>query len=173
MTALDRLDRKIHVIRGIRVMLDIDLAEIYGVKTFRLNEQVKRNPDKFPEEFAFRLTREEKAEVIAKCDNLSRLKFSPACPLAFTEHGAIMAATVLNSPAAVAVSIHVVKTFVRLRQTLDANKSLAKKLDELGAHVSFHDKAIAVLFDEIKKLAMPMEPDEEESPKRRIGFHRE
>ncbi len=92
------LDALIVEIRGQRVILDADLAAIYGVSTKRLNEQVKRNEDRFPPDFAFQLTAGEKAEVVANCDHLARLKFSPVFPRAFTEHGALMAANVLNSP---------------------------------------------------------------------------
>ena len=90
------ISRRIFTIRGQRVMLDADIAELYGVTTTRLNEQVKRNRHRFPDDFMFRLNSVEKAEVVAKCDNLARLKFSPVLPFAFTEHGAIMAASILN-----------------------------------------------------------------------------
>jgi hypothetical protein len=98
------ISRRIHTIRGHRVMLDADLAELYGVTTKSLNQAVKRNTGRFPEDFAFRLAAEEKEEVVTKCDSLSRLKFSPVLPFAFTEHGAIMAASVLNSKRAVDTS---------------------------------------------------------------------
>jgi hypothetical protein len=102
-----RIERSILVIRGEKVMLDADLAVLYGVTTKRLNEQVKRNRDRFPKDFIFQLTKREKREVVANCDHLKRLKFSPGLPYAFTEHGAIMLATVLNSPIAVKASIQV------------------------------------------------------------------
>jgi hypothetical protein len=97
LTRVERIERLILVIRGQRIMLDADLARLYGVSTKRLNEQVKRNKERFPERFMFRLTAKEKAEVVANCDHLQKLKFSPVLPHAFTEHGAIMAATVLNT----------------------------------------------------------------------------
>ena len=97
LTRVERIERLILVIRGQRIMLDADLARLYGVSTKRLNEQVKRNKERFPERFVFRLTSKEKAEVVANCDHLRNLKFSPVLPYAFTEHGAIMAATVLNA----------------------------------------------------------------------------
>jgi hypothetical protein len=96
-------------------MLDTDLARLYGVSTKRLNEQVKRNRDRFPDDFMFQLTPDEKAEVVANCDHLQRLKFSPALPYAFTEHGAIMVASVLNTSRAIEVSVYVVRAFVKLR----------------------------------------------------------
>ena len=98
---VEMIERKILLIRGEKVMLDADLAALYGVTTKRLNEQVKRNRERFPNDFMFQLTEEEKAEVVANCDHLKRLKFSPTLPYAFTEHGAIMLASVLNSPLAV------------------------------------------------------------------------
>ena len=97
-------------------MLDTDLADLYGVTTKRLNEQVRRNRERFPKDFLFQLTETEKAEVVANCDHLTKLKFSPNPPYAFTEHGAIMAASVLNSPSAVEVSVYVVRAFVQLRE---------------------------------------------------------
>jgi hypothetical protein len=118
-------------------MLDADLAALYGVSTKRLNEQVRRNKDRFPGDFVFKLTAGEKAEVVAKCDHLAKLKFSPVLPHAFTEHGAVMLASVLNSKIAVEASIQVVRAFVRLRQMLATHKDLAAKLAELQSrHVS-------------------------------------
>ena len=96
-----RIARQILVIRGQKVMIDADLAALYGVPTKRLNEQVKRNAARFPKDFVFRLSRAERDEVVANCDHLWRLKFSPTMPFAFTEHGALMAASVLNTPRAV------------------------------------------------------------------------
>lgn len=97
----EAIERKILLIRNHKVIIDADLAEIYGVTTKRLNEQVKRNKKRFPEDFMFRLTRNEKNEVVANCDHLNKLKYSPNIPSAFTEHGAIMMASVLNSKVAV------------------------------------------------------------------------
>ncbi|MFQ5714855.1 MAG: ORF6N domain-containing protein [Candidatus Scalinduaceae bacterium] len=110
----ERIEHSILLIRGEKVILDADLAVLYGVTTKRLNEQVKRN--RFPEDFMFQLTANEKAEVVANCDHLKRLKFSPNLPYAFTEHGA---------------SIEVVRAFVRLRQMLASNAELARKLTAL------------------------------------------
>ena len=135
-------------------MVDADLAELYGVPTKRLNEQVKRNANRFPADFLFRLTRTERDEVVANCDHLKRLKFSRALPYAFTEHGALMAASVLNTPRAVEVSLFVVRAFVQLRETLGAHKELAKRLDELESRIerkfSSHDQAIAGILDAIR-----------------------
>jgi hypothetical protein len=112
---------KIMVVRGVKVMIDNDLAELYGVTTKRLNEQVKRNIKRFPEDFMFQLTAEEKQEVVANCDHLKRLMFSPNMPYAFTEHGAVMLASVLNSDRAITVNIQIVRVFSRMRQLLDGH----------------------------------------------------
>ena len=121
--------------------------------------------DRFPKDFMFRLTAEEKAEVVAKCDHLTKLKFSPVLPNAFTEHGAIMAASVLNSRRAVEVSVYVVRAFVRLRFLVSTHKELSLKLDELEPKVSGHDQALAGLIDAIRSLMAQPEPK-----KRKIGL---
>jgi hypothetical protein len=133
-------------------MLDADLGELYQVSTKRLNEQVKRNVGRFPADFMFRLTAAEKAEVVANCDHLARLKYSPVLPFAFTEHGALMLGNMLKAPRAVQVSLLVVRTFVQLREMLATNTELAAKLDELERKVSSHDQAIAGVIDAIRQL---------------------
>ncbi|RJR21299.1 MAG: ORF6N domain-containing protein [Nitrospiraceae bacterium] len=162
---IERIEHSILLIRGEKVMLDADLAALYGVTTKRLNEQVKRNRDRFPEDFMFQLTGKEKAEVVANCDHLKALKFSPNLPYAFTEHGSIMLATVLNSPAAVQGSIQVVRAFVRLRQILASNAELALKLNALE---NKYDAQFKVVFDAIRQLMTT--PGQH---KRKIGFLRE
>ncbi len=159
----ERVARGILVIRGHKVLLDADLAELYGVTTKRLNEQVKRNPERFPADFLFALTAEEKGQVVAHCDHLQPLKFSPTRPNAFTEHGAIMAASVLNTPRAVEMSVFVVRTFVRLRQMLASNVELARKLAALEKK---YDTQFQVVFDAIRELMTPPESKK----KRPIGF---
>lgn len=118
------LESRILTLRAQRVMLDTDLAELYGVTTKRLNEQVKRNADRFPGDFMFKLTPGEKAEVVANCDHLTKLKFSKVPPFAFTEHGAIQAANVLATPQAVEMGIFVVRAFVRMRELADVHADL-------------------------------------------------
>ena len=157
--------RTILTIRGHKVILDADLARLYGVSTKRLNEQVKRNRNRFPDDFMFRLTPEEKAEVVANCDHLTNLKFSPALPLAFTEHGAIMAASVLNTQQAIEASIFVVRAFVGLREILATHRRLARKLKELEARMGEHDEQLQVIFEAIHQLMTP--PD---TPPKKIGF---
>jgi len=166
---LDRVQQRILLIRGHRVMLDRDLAELFGVSTKRLNEQVKRNAERFPDDFMFRLTPAEKAEVVANCDHLSGLRFSPALPNAFTEHGAIMAANVLNSPRAVQAGVFVVRAFVQLRQMLATHRELAHKLAELERRIGTHDQAILDIMTAIREL---MEQQSAPAPsKPKIGFH--
>jgi hypothetical protein len=162
----DRINRSILLIRGRKVMLDADLAELYGVTTRRLNEQVKRNRSRFPEDFMFRLTAEEKAEVVAFCDHLERLKFSPSHPHAFTEHGALMLASVLNSRVAVDVSIRIVRVFIQLREGLMSDKSLRHRLQALEHKYDQHDAKIREIFDAIRALMAPPGG----GAKRRIGF---
>lgn len=150
-------------------MLDADLARAYGVPTRRLNEQVRRNQDRFPADFLFRLTAAEKQEVVANCDQLRRLKFSKAPPWAFTEHGAIMAATVLNSPQAIAMSVYVVRAFVRMRENLAANSAILKRLAEIDGTLLVHDETLRGLWAKLRPLLEPV-PD---LPQKRIGFRAE
>jgi hypothetical protein len=166
MNTLDRISHAIFTIRGEKVMLDVDLAQLYGVTTKRLNEQVKRNRGRFPEEFMLRLTPDEKAEVVAKRDHLHRLKFSPSLPNAFTEYGALMLASVLNSPIAIQASITIIRVFVRLREAVTSDKSLRHRLKALEKKFDLHDAQIKEIFDAIHAL---MEPPPGVA-KRRIGF---
>ena len=167
----EHITRSILVLRGTRVILDRDLAAIYGVTTGRLNEAVKRNAQRFPEDFMFRLTQEE-AELsrsqfaILNSGRGSNIKYLPH---AFTEYGAIQAANVLNSPRAVEMGVYVVRAFVKLRGLLASNKEFARRLDELEARIekklTTHDQAIAAILSAIRQLMNPP------TPKRRpIGF---
>jgi hypothetical protein len=162
----DRVRRGILTIRDQKVMLDTDLADLYGVTTKRLNEQVKRNRERFPEDFMFRLTVDEKAEVVAKCDHLRRLRFSPTLPFAFTEHGALMLSNVLNSSAAVEVSIQIVRVFIRLREAIRSHKDLRRRLAALEQKYDAQDLQIQEIFSAIRAL---MEPPPGVA-RRRIGF---
>tara|TARA_B100000315_G_C14536251_1_gene568604 strand:+ start:360 stop:884 length:525 start_codon:yes stop_codon:yes gene_type:complete len=162
--AIKDIEQNILLLRGQRVMIGTDLAVLYGVKTKVLNQAVSRNRDRFPEDFMFQLTKEEKKEVVTNCDHLGRLKYTPYLPYAFTEHGAVMLANVLNSPMAVKASIQVVRAFVNLRKMLASNAVLAAKLIKLEKK---YDKQFQVVFKAIYKL---METD---SKKRKIGFKRE
>ncbi len=157
------LETRIILVRGERVMIDADLAAVYGVPTKALNQAVKRNPRRFPADFAFRLSAAEKSEVVTNCDHLARLRFASARPYAFTEHGAIMAANVLNSRRAVELSVEVVRAFARLREMVASHKDLAQRLDELESR---YDRQFKAVFDAIRELMRPPEP----KTKRKIGF---
>jgi hypothetical protein len=164
---LDNVESGIYLLRGKRVMLDSDLAAIYGTSTMRLNEQLRRNRHRFPEDFAFQLTPEEFKRLISqiaisKKGRGGRRKL----PWVFTEHGAIMLASVLKSPIAVQASVRVVRAFVRLREMIAGNAELAARLKDLERRLDSHDEAIIELFAVLKRLLEP-----EAKPKREIGFH--
>ncbi len=162
-----KIQQRILLIRGEKVIIDADLAEAYGVTTKALNQAIRRNAVRFPPDFMFRLTKQEKLEVVTNCDHLQKLKFSPVNPRAFTEHGAIMVASVLNSPKAIAVSVFVVRAFVQLREAIAEHKELAKKIAQMERKLGDHDEKIMVLVEAIKQLM-----DTKPPPKtRRIGFH--
>lgn len=144
-------------------MLDIDLAELYTVMTGTLNQAVKRNKKRFPEDFMFQLTKEERDEVITFCDNLKKLKFSPSLPYAFTEQGVSMLSSVLNSERAINVNIQIMRTFTKLREMIEGNKELKLKIENLEKK---YDKQFQIVFDAIKHLIEP-----EIKPKRKIGFY--
>jgi phage regulator Rha-like protein len=161
---------RIYFVRGQSVMLDSDLAKIYGVTTKRLNEQLKRNKHRFPKDFAFQLNAREMGElrsqnVTTSSEHGGRRKF----PYVFTEHGAIMLASVLNSKVAVAASVNVVRTFVSMREAISRNKKLAEKFAEIEGRLDGHDETLAELFAAIRQLIDG--PDEAEGSKREIGFH--
>ncbi len=161
------MDIRIHFIRGQRVMLDSDLAKVYGVATKRLKEQFKRNRNRFPEDFAFQLTPLEFAALRSQIATSNIRGGTRYCPLAFTEHGAIMLASILNSQRAVKMSVFVVRAFVQMRGMLAADSLLSRKLAELENRVGGHDKAIASLLEAIRELIDPSLPDD----RREIGFH--
>ncbi|MDP2812055.1 MAG: ORF6N domain-containing protein [Rhodocyclaceae bacterium] len=191
--AVDALSGRIHLVRGQRVMLDSDLADLYGVTTKRFNEQVRRNLERFPADFMFQLTDEEHDSLRSQIATLNaddplrsqiatsnrddslrsqfvilktgRGQHRKYLPYVFTEHGAIMAASVLNAPRAVEMSIFVVRAFVQLRELLASSRELADRLDELERKLSTHDQAIAGLINAIRQLtSVPAKPN------RPIGF---
>jgi hypothetical protein len=164
---IGKIQQQILLIRGEKVIIDSDLAAAYSVSTKALNQAIRRNADRFPSDFMFRLTKKEKQEVVTSCDHLQNLKYSPVNPCAFTEHGAIMVASVLNSSKAIEVSVFVVRAFVRLREMIAGHKELARKIAELERKLGDHDEQIMVLVEAIKQLMDPKLP-----PKtRRIGFN--
>jgi len=162
----ERITQRIFLIRGDKVMIDRDLAELYGVKTKYLNQQVRRNIKRFPQEFMFPLTEKERDELVAICNRFKTMKHSASLPYAFTEHGVAMLASVLKSERAVKISIIIIKTFVKLREIISTHKELVYKLNELERKIEKHDVEIKDIFEAIRQLMLP--PEE---PKRRIGFH--
>jgi ORF6N domain len=167
---VQRIEEMIFLIRGQRVMLDSDLAKIYGVTTAALNQALKRNADRFPVDFAFQVVRQEftaliSQSVISKKSRGGRTKL----PWVFTEHGALMLGNVLNSNTATQASVRVVRAFVLMREQLAAHKELGKKLSELENRVSGHDEAIQNLFEAIRQLIEPPLPEN----RKQIGFMRE
>jgi hypothetical protein len=157
----------IRTIRGHRIILDTDLARIYGVPTFRLNEAVKRNRRRFPEDFLFQLTGEEHAALTSQSAMSKPGRGGRRTrPYAFTEHGALQVANVLNSSKAEAMSIYVIRAFIRMREELSANQAVSKRLAEIERTLLTHDAALRDLYQKIRPLLLPP-PDQ---PKRRIGF---
>lgn len=130
----------IFTIRGQKVMIDKDLAELYGVQTFRLNEAVKRNIKRFPDDFMFKLNEDELKELIANCDRFKTLKHSTNPPYAFTEHGVTMLASILNSERAIQINVQIVRTFIQLRQFAIENKEISQRLTELERYFMQHCK---------------------------------
>ena len=166
--SVEQIESRIFLIRGQRVMLDADLAELYGVETRRLNEQVNRNRERFPEDFMFQLTAEEYESLRSQFATLKsgRGQHRKYMPYAFTEHGALMLGNVLKSERAVEVSLMVVRAFVHLRELVSGNKELAQKLNQLERKVGAHDKAIAEIINAIRQLMSPSTTEK----KRPIGF---
>jgi hypothetical protein len=162
----ERIEQSILLIRGLKVMLDADLAELYGVPTKVLNQAVRRNKNRFPADFMFQLTKAEKNEVVTVCDHLTSLRFSPSLPNAFTEYGALMAANVLRSKRAVEMSVYVIRAFVRLREHIAANHAILKRLAEIDKTLLQHDTALRDIY---RKLLPLLQPPPAPS-KRKIGF---
>lgn len=166
----DLIRHRILVLRGVRVILDADLAALYGVPTKRLNEQVKRNIRRFPEDFMFQLSREEADSLLRSRSQIATLKRGQNIkhlPFAFTEHGAVQAANVLNSETAIEMGVQVVRAFVQLRQLFADHRALAAKLAELDKRVGGHDAQLAAVVQAIRQLAV----GESQRTRRKIGFH--
>jgi len=161
-----RIESLILTIRGQRIMLDSDLAKIYGVTTKQVNQQFRRNRERFPRDFAFELTNQELIQMRSQIVTASKRNIRYV-PVAFTEHGALMLASVLNSPVAIEASVRVVRAFVLMREQLAAHKELAGKLAGLEQRVGGHDAAIQDLFEAIRQLVEPPLPEN----RREIGFH--
>lgn len=156
---------KIFIVREKKVMIDTDLAELYGVPTKRLNEQVKRNMKRFPDDFMFQLNQEEKQSLIENFPHLNRLKYSPNLPFVFTEHGAVMLASVLNSERAIEVNVQIVRIFTRMRELILTHKDILLKLEQLERKTAKQDDEIKLIFDYLRELLNPSS-----EPMRKIGF---
>jgi hypothetical protein len=163
----DKIVNRIFSIRDKRVMIDSDLGELYGVSTKRLNEQVKRNAKRFPADFMFKLIREEKQYLIRTVPHLNKIKFSASLPYVFTEHGAVMLASVLNSKVAIRVNVQIVRIFTRMRELVLAQKDILLHLEKLEKKVSHHDRHIVIIFQHLRELLNP-----KTGAIRRIGFRR-
>lgn len=177
------IENKIYEIRGIKVMLDFDLAELYGIENRRLKEQVRRNRERFPEDFMFELTKREWTEVIANCDNLHRnLKYTPSSPFAFTENGVAMLSSVLKSPLAIQVNINIMRAFTRMRQLIveykttglsineqleDIRRQLAEIAEDLESNERDHD----TLFNSIAEISLKLQLNQTNPSRVRVkGF---
>lgn len=161
----EEIESKILLIRGKKVMLDKDLAELYGVSTKRLNEQVKRNKYRFPEDFMFQLTKEEAEYSRSQIATLKQGQNIKYLPYAFTEQGVAMLSSVLNSKRAILANIQIMRTFTKLKEIIASNKELSHKLNQLENRVDKHDSEIRSIFEAIRQLMLP--PD---NPKKKIGF---
>ena len=160
---IEQIERVILSVRGERVILDAELAKLYGVTTARLNQQVRRNAERFPADFVFRVTKEERDSLMLQFATSKTGRGGPRkLPLVFTEHGAIMAANVLNSHRAVRASVEVVRAFVHLRRILASNEELARKVEALEKR---YDGQFKIVFDAIRQLMTPPQPKREQ-----IGF---
>ena len=164
--AVEQVARTILVLRGQKVLLDADLARLYGVTTKALNQAVKRNADRFPSDFMFQLTTKEAQRSRSQIVTLNRGENIKYLPYAFTEQGVAMLSSVLRSERAVKVNIAIMRAFVRLREVLDTNRELARRFADLEHRVGKHDEEIAAIIEAIRQLIAPAE-----KPEREIGFH--
>jgi len=164
--SVESITSRIHFIRGIKVMLDRDLAELYGVETRRLKEQVRRNISRFPEDFMFQLSESEETFLRSQNATLKgKGRHSKYLSFAFTEQGVAMLSSVLHSKRAIEVNIAIMRAFVKMREVLAANKEFSEKLKTIEAHLAEHDGQFRVVFEAIRQLLT-----EEDKPKNRIGF---
>ncbi len=159
------IERRIYLIRGQKVMLDRDLAELYQVKSIALRQQVKRNQDRFPEDFMFQLTEKEADKVVSQNVIPSKQSLGGYLPYVFTQEGVAMLSSVLRSKRAIQVNVAIMRAFVRLRQILESNEELNRKFAAVIRKLGEHDKYFKIVFDELDKLSNPPAP-----PHRQIGF---
>lgn len=158
---------KIISLRNKKVMIDSDLAKLYGVSTKRLNEQVKRNLKRFPDDFMFRITKDELDKIILNFDHLKNLKFSSSLPFVFTEHGAVMLASILNNDRAIEINIQIVRVFTKNRHLLSDNTELRFEIEKIKNKVQNHDKNIELVFQYLDEL---IHKTEKVIPRKKIGF---
>ena len=161
---------KIFIIRNQQVMIDSDLAVLYDVSTKRLNEAVKRNVKRFPSDFMFQLTVDEKEKLVANCDHLKKLKFSPYLPFAFTEHGAVMLASVLNSERAITVNIQIIRIFNKMREMALLHKELLLEMQKINSKLSDHEDKIALVFEYLEQFRQSKIQELEQQNRPKIGF---
>ena len=165
---IERIESRILVIRGQKVLLDRDLAELYGVTTKAFNQAVKRNHSRFPENFMIQLTNEEKNELVTNCDRFNKLKHSTSLPYAFTEHGALMSANILNSDKAIKVSILIVNAFIRMREMIWNNKEMAARLEDIEDRLGTQEFQTLAVLDQLGKIREKLKPQKSNKPL--IGF---
>lgn len=158
---------KIYLIRGQKVMIDRDLAQLYGVETKRLKEQVKRNQDKFPEHFMFRLTEKEIDFMVSQNATPSKQQLGGAIPMVFTEHGVLQLANVINNPVAIKISIRIIELFVKMREVILTHKDLLLEMEEIRKKMSVQDERIDLVFDYLTQF---ITKDATEMERRKIGF---
>lgn len=163
---IERVASAILMLRDQRVMLDYDLAVLYGVETRAFKQAVRRNPDRFPNDFMFELSEQEVDTVVSQFVIPDRRRFGGAKPMAFTEQGIAMRSSVLNSERAIKVNIAIMRAFVKLREMLETNRELARKFSELEQRVGQHDEEIAAILEAIRQLIAPPK-----KTRREIGFH--
>lgn len=162
------IERKIYLIRGRKVMLSMHLAELYGVETRALNQAVKRNIHRFPDDFMFQINESEAEQLVSQNVIPHKKYFGGSLSYAFTEQGVAMLSSILNSEQAIKINIAIMRAFVKLREMTSTNKELAHKLTQLERKIEKHDEEIKAIFNAIRQLMSPPE-----KPKRKIGFHRE
>ena len=158
---------KIIVLRDVKVMIDKALAELYGITTKQLNQQVKRNIKRFPEDFMFQINQEEKDDIISSFKHLNSLKFSTSLPYVFTEHGAVMLASIINSDKAIAVNIQVVRVFIQIRQALADNTDMRLEIEKIRKKTDNNTKNIEMVFQYLDEL---LDKRENPKPRTKIGY---
>ena len=163
------IEDMIFLVRGEKVIVDRDIAKLYCVPTKVLNQAVKRNKKRFPDEFILQLTKNEKNGLVTICDRFKSLKHSTVNPYAFTEHGVAMLSSVLNSEKAIQINVAIIRTFIKLRQLVDSNKEIGQKISQLERKYEHHDFQIQKLFDKVREIPLL----QEDKSKRVKGFIKE